>query len=407
MPLLPQLQTREIDGRSCWMIDWRKVFSHHLRFHHSHASGEMRGFHVVFRVRARDSGTLIFWDDDGSIIRCNGKILHEDRECHALARHEIVVRAGDCLEIAQWQYHGDWIWAACLDLAEDLSSTLDIFSEYLPRVRKRLAKPNGPPLKMYFGDGAPARTVLCLYSMVLNGYCPASIHIFGEYQWSDDARKLFEALLPFTKIVPTAEVLDTLNTLSPGLAGMAKTHWLVMKLCSGVLCTPSEYCYLDDDIFILDSVEDATRAFQSCNLVYASDADYSADYSAIWNVPAEKQPLSTGNINAGFYWLRNTHIPRSLVARILSRPPYLEKMWQWEQGFMAVEYSGETAFALPSQRYFYPYFDGLPGGITGYDYARNPCGFASVHFGGLAEKPSDATARMLVRQVLKPRRNRR
>jgi len=67
---------------------------------------------------------------------------------------------------------------------------------------------------------------------------------------------------------------------------------------------------------------------------------------------------------------------------------------------MALEYARDTSKALLTQRYFYPFFDGLPGGMSGYDYARNPCGFASVHFGGLAEKPSDAASRMLAPQVL-------
>ncbi len=383
------------------MVDWRKVFSEHLRFHHPRSSGEMRGFHVVFQLRARDSGTLIFWDDDGSIIRYNGKILHEDRECHPLARHEVVVQAGDCLEIAQWQCHGDWIWAACLDLAEDFSSTLAVFSEYLPCVQERLAKPNGPPLKMYFGCEAPFRSVLCLYSMVMNGYRPSSVHIFGEYQWTEGARRVFETLLPFAEIVPTVNVCRELSALRPSLAELVLREWGVMKLCIGLLYPPREYCFLDDDVFILDCVEDASAAFQKTNLVYAPDADYSEDYAAIWKL--DHQPLPTGNLNTGLYWLRNNHTAEKIASRLASPRPAHVPGWQWEQGLMALEYAQETTFALPSQRYFYPYFDGLPEGIAGYDYAGNPCGFASVHFGGLAEKPSDATARMLVRQVLKPR----
>lgn len=405
MPSIPQVEVHEIGGQCCWMIDWCKVFSHHLRVHQPSLSGEMRGFHVVFQIRVRDSGTLVFWDDDGSIIRCNGKLLHEDRECHSLVQHEIAVRAGDCLEVAQWQYHGEWIWAACLDPAEHLSTTLDIFSEYLPSVQKRLAEPNGPPLKMYFGCGAPARTVLCLYSMILNGYRPSSIHIFGEYQWTDSVRRLLAALLPFADIVPTSDVCRNLSALRPGLADLALRDWGVMKLCIGLLHPPFEYCFLDDDIFILDSVDDASAAFQNVNLVFAPDRDYSQDYIAIWKL--DQQRLSTGNLNTGLYWLRNNHAAEQVAGRLASPRPNHVPGWQWEQGLMALEYSQDTVCALSSQRYFYPCFDGLPEGITGYDYARNPCGFASVHFGGLAEKPSDATARMLARQVLKPRRTRR
>jgi hypothetical protein len=38
--------------------------------------------------------------------------------------------------------------------------------------------------------------------------------------------------------------------------------------------------------------------------------------------------------------------------------------------------------------------------MLGYDYAANPCGFASVHFGGLAEKPTDSVARLLAADIL-------
>ncbi len=77
-----------------------------------------------------------------------------------------------------------------------------------------------------------------------------------------------------------------------------------------------------------------------------------------------------------------------------------EAAWYWEQGFLAIEYAHESFVQLPSQRYFYPYCDGLPGGILGYDYAGNPCDFASIHFGGLAEKPSDADSVLLAPSIL-------
>ena len=59
---------------------------------------------------------------------------------------------------------------------------------------------------------------------------------------------------------------------------------------------------------------------------------------------------------------------------------------------------------LPTQRYFYPVFDGMPGGFLDYDYARNPCGFASVHFGGVSPKPADQAMLALAPDVLYRRR---
>jgi hypothetical protein len=55
---------------------------------------------------------------------------------------------------------------------------------------------------------------------------------------------------------------------------------------------------------------------------------------------------------------------------------------------------------LPTQRYFVPFFDGLPGGLQGYDWRTNPCEFACVHFGGPAPKPGDLEAGSLFHEIL-------
>jgi hypothetical protein len=77
----------------------------------------------------------------------------------------------------------------------------------------------------------------------------------------------------------------------------------------------------------------------------------------------------------------------------------------WEQGLIAVAYATRATHQLHSQRYPFILFDGLPGGLYGYDYANNPCGYAAVHYGGLAEKPSDAFALQVLSDVLERCRN--
>ncbi len=406
MPQLPQFHQHTVEHQPCWAIDWRNVFSQGLRFHSHRRSGEMRCFHVVFTLRIHDSGKLVFWDDDGCVIRRDGKVLHEDRKCHALTRHEINVKAGDCLEIAHWQYHGDWMWAGRLEAQPGPAATLEVFTPYLAKIEKALRQPNGPPLKMYFGGSSPARTALSLYSMILNGYHPSAVHVFGDYQWNEESQKIFAELLPFADVVPTSKVLEQIAAIRPELVEIAAAHWHVMKLCVGLLCDPNEYCFLDDDMFILGPVNDALDAFKKNNLVYAPDADYSHDYSGIWEGADKKRQIGTGNINTGLYWLRNRHKRAKIAERLLALPASASAAWQWEQGFMATEFEDDPCHALPTQRYFYPYFDGLPGGLTGYDYGMNPCGFTSVHFGGLAEKPGEAGARMLAAQLLNRRRRR-
>ena len=392
MPHLPQLQRATIDGMPCWLIDWCVQFDGGVRRYNGNTPGEMRGFHVVFSVRVHTSGTLIFWADDGCIIRRDGLILHDDRTTHPMTRGEVTVTTGDVLEIAHWQNYGAWQWAGWLTPS---TATL---SPYRAAVLQRLRTPNGPPLKLYFGDATPLRAVVAAYSMVLNGYCPASIHIFGEYQWSQATHQLITDLLPFARIVPTTEVLKHMDSLGqPRLVDLAQQHWLVMKAAVSLLYPPYEFCYMDDDVVILDTVDEGLSAFRDHTLVFAPDADYGANYLAIWGgAPAN----CIGRVNGGLYWLRNARNPRQTASALMRVPPQRVPLWQWEQGFMATYFSGEPFCQLSSQRYFYPYCDGLPGGLVGYDYTNNPCGFASIHFGGLVEKPSDAAIITLAPAIL-------
>lgn len=107
-----------------------------------------------------------------------------------------------------------------------------------------------------------------------------------------------------------------------------------------------------------------------------------------------------GDINTGFYLLKNTADLREQSERLLRTPPDGRLKWAWEQGFFAWEFGEACAPALPSQRYFYPVFDGLPGGLLGYDWHANPCGFATVHFGGPKPKPGDEHAGALLHDIL-------
>ena len=74
--------------------------------------------------------------------------------------------------------------------------------------------------------------------------------------------------------------------------------------------------------------------------------------------------------------------------------------WAWEQGLFASLYARGTVRQLAPQRYLSPLWEGLPGGVLGYDYRNNPCGFAAIHFAGLRNKPSSAAAACLAPQIL-------
>lgn len=403
MPDLPPLRVRTFSGQEAWVIDWRDHFRADLQYPAVGLGGEMRGFHVVFRLRIMKGGQLVFWDDDGCIIRLSGRVVHEDREIHPLKPHALEVAKGDVLEIAQWQFNGDWLWGASLEGAD--VSTQDgkhVLGAYLKRVVNCLGSPNGPPLKLFFGGKTPFRTVLSVYSMLLNGYRPSEVVVFGEHQWTPETREVFAEMLPFIRIVPRRDVLGLAEELGgTKLAELAEHQWFVFKLCVSVLSAPVEFGYMDDDVFVLSDVSDALAAFKEADLVFAPDWNLGEPYVACWGKTLGRSgQIPTARLNAGIYWLRNRLNTRKLATDMLRVPLDNHKFWIWEQGFMALQYADSKIHELLGQRFFYPIFDGLPGGLTGYDYAGNPCGFTTIHFGGLGYKPSDADGLRLADAIL-------
>ena len=401
MPVLPQWQFRMSARAPYYAIDWTDAFRTDLNRAGQPTPGEMRGFHVVFRLRVQRGGRLAFYDSDGCIIRRNGEIVHEDREAHPVTRHELHVEYGDHLEVAQWQSGGSWTWGANWEKgrAPAADMLLDAMLTYRDRVQDALANPNGPVLKVYTGGNEPVRCALSIYSMVLNGYRPAGIQIYGEYQWSPRARQVFSTLLPFAEIPDAEQVERAIAAVNPKLVPLARETWGVMKICVGLFVPPYEYCLLDDDFFILDRIDDALRLHQDHTFVYVADADWGSGYRKIW-CPADEDAPVLGKINTGLYLMRNTGDLASQSERLLANPRNGAPIWAWEQGFFAWEFGRHKTAMLPTQRYFYPYFDGLPGGLFGYDWSRNPCGFVAVHFGGPKPKPVDDHAGGLVHAIL-------
>ena len=395
--LRPEPHWSKLEDQLCWTLDWREAFRGDPLF-----GGEMRRFQVVFQIRVNHGGTLVFWEDDGSLIRRCGELLHADRDSHAPRRGEVSVQAGDRLEIAQWQLDGNWLWGAHSPQVAAPDSVL----EYRDDVCRKLSEPEGPPLKIFCQGRQPLRAILAIYSLILNGYAPSQVLVFGEHQWSAETRSRFRQALPFARIVPTCEVLTTVERYGgPELVEMAKRHWFVMKSCVSLLCDPKEFCLMDDDMVVLGPVSDGLAAFGESEMVFAPDIDHEALYVSIWGdvfgCPALPE---TAAMNTGFYWLRNRFDPRQVAGLMLAGARQTSAQWAWEQGLFAHLFHGHPTTRLPSQRYFYPFIDGLPGGIEGYDYASNPCGFATLHFGGPVNKPDDAALLPLLPQILSRQR---
>ena len=401
MPTTPIPRWWVQDGEPCWMIDWREFFRSGVI--DQGLGGQMRLFHVVFTIRVLHSGTLVFWDDDGCIIRRQGLLLHQDRSAHTMTRHELAVSGGDILEVAQWQLLGGWLWGGRVGgQVHRRRSPLDVIAGYVGRVHDRCLLPEGPPLKVFTDGRCPLRTAVGVHSLILNGYAPSEVRLYGDSQWSHTAREAFGQTLPFAKVVGTEEVLGRIRSAGgPQLADWARRYWWVMKTCVALIEPPAVFCLLDDDVFVLDSVADALEAFQNHDLVFGPDFDHGGEYMATWGrVLGISGHLSTGNFNAGLYWCRQHLDPRQVAAYMLRVSPASRPNFYWEQGFIAAAYARRAHMALPSQRYLFPLCDGLPGGLLGYDFRRNPCGFASIHYGGLGQKPSDDFMDQLVPELL-------
>src|SRR5215213_6890298 len=393
MLTLPEPTWTTINRDRCWTIDWHQFFG-----------GEMRGFHVVFRLKVNRDGRLVYWADDGCVIRRGGEIIYSDRTGHRPARGEVGVSAGDCLEVAQWQNYGGWLWGAWVDPPPpSVSRAAAELTPYLTIVQERLARPNGPVLKMHTHGAAPIRALVGLYSMILNGYVPDGVQIFGAHQWDQRARDLFTKLAPFADVVSTEQFLDDLEAIGgPRLADITRQHWFVMKAFVTLLHPPRVSCLMDDDVFILASVNDALEALQTCDLVFAPDVDHGSSYRDVWpGIDPGSSPVATGTFNAALYWIRSVVDPSEIARHALrSDPAAVTWAYHWEQGLIAMLYAQRNTRRLPTQRYLYPAFDGLPAGTLGYDYTGNPCGFASIHFGADFPEPSDAEALQLVPQLL-------
>lgn len=402
MPILPELRCEIIHNEVCWCFNWSSFFSRCELTPYPVESGQMRGFQLVFRIKVKSTGTLIIWDDNGSVIRRNQQIIHNCKHSYELVRSEFTARAGDHLEIAQSHLGGEWKWYANLSPEyvnhSDSLKPVTLLLPYLSQIQERLSDPGGPALKLFTHGKTPLRSVAAVYSMVLNGYVPSSIYLFGEHQWSSYARYLFSSLLPFAHIVATEELITYIASLDvPRLVAWAQQYWWVMKTCISIFYPPHKFCLIDDDVFILKPTGDALQAFQTYDLVHAPDNDTGKEYIATWG---GSLPLRTATFSAGLYWMRNTFDLRWLAARTTKVDPGTVNNVLWEQGFIATIFAQKNTYTLPSQRYFFPFFDGLPGGGLGYDYASNPCDFTSIHFGGLGKKPSDGIALYLLLQLL-------
>src|SRR5205823_9976341 len=216
MPIPSQPRWEIIQEELCWALNWSELFQCELKPWDPIIGGEMRGFHMIFRLHIKASGTFVFWGNAGCLIRRNETIIYASRDTPLLSRGEIEVTSGEHLEIAQWHLRDEWQWGAYMQRPEQTVLTVltSLLAPYLELVQERLRHSQGPALKMYTSGSAPLRTIVALYSMVLNGYTPSEVSLFGEHQWNERTRDLFARWLPFAHVVSTPQVITRLHALA-------------------------------------------------------------------------------------------------------------------------------------------------------------------------------------------------
>ena len=363
----------------------------------------MRQFAVVFRIRLNAAGKLGFASRGSCALRRAERCVFE-----GVSDHEecIDAKAGDILDIAVAHGPDEWSWGARIDSAANAG--WELMNLHLPRVQARLREPTGPPLKIFTDARDPIRTVISIYSMILNGYSPSEVDIYGDYQWTSFAQSVLAPFLPFATVIPLEDIRSQISEVAPSeLADVARDNYLVMKCCLTLLCDPPEFCMMDDDLFILRSVAGAQELFRNHDFVFVPEIDNASHYRPIWSDVFPDVPLTrTARLNGALCWLRmrkDRKAAADLMLRGLGKLAGLSKVeatWSWEQGFYAHLFANDAVLELPRELYWYPFFCGLPGGMLGYDYASNPCGFTMIHFGGDVEKPTDREALQLMPQIL-------
>jgi hypothetical protein len=155
----------------------------------------------------------------------------------------------------------------------------------------------------------------------------------------------------------------------------------------------------------------ALAAIRSHDSAFAQDIGLGQDYLRDWSGVVPRQaPLSTGSGNAWLTWQWQLHDYTRIAHAILestqinfgTEDPRLNMPIRvWKQVLIEVPYADGSVWPLPSERYPALKLDGLPGGMFGYDYGRNPCGFAAIHFaGGWPARPTDLVTRVLAPAIL-------
>ncbi len=222
-------------------------------------------------------------------------------------------------------------------------------SEHLPRVLESLRYPNGPEL-WFFTDGeSPHRALTAVYGIILNGYSPNGITLFGSHHWDDHARREFTALAPFATVAQSDLVFATIEqAMGRGLAAEARRRVEVERIAAPLVWPGGECCVAGDDVFVLNGVDDALRTAREHDLVIIADAETAPDPP---KAGLFRSSRGLHKFPGSLYWVRR-HVDSTRIAKVAAllssdAAPWPDRVY----AMVALLYAGRPTALLPADRY--------------------------------------------------------
>lgn len=344
--------------------------------------------HVIMRIRLRRTGDLVLRTSSACVIRHAGRVVAEQRRSHALAADPIVLNLvdGDVLDIALWC--GKDGWSLAVDAAP-ISPDIPSLDVYLPAVLRRLESPDGPPLVLTTDGLMPNRLALAVYSLILNGFAPSAVEIYGEHRWPELQRQRINELLPFARIVPTTQFRQRVRDSAGPTLDRPLDEDVVFDTAVLLLGGGPEACCITDDLVVLEPLTGALKQFRGADLVGCTTTT-PADLQPWIDLLDFDEPSAAAHLAFDLFFRRATADPADLLLDLVSLTPYEAQeaandparmdISTWQRSAIAFCFSDAAIASLPTGTLPDP-ADTPPGGPFGYDLTTNPDRRIALRFG--------------------------
>jgi hypothetical protein len=291
----------------------------------------------------------------------------------------------------------------------DLAEIAHLLTPLAAAAAGRMVIPNGPTVAVYSDGTSPVRTAIAIYSLVLNGYAPHSVKVFGEHRWSEGTKAFFQASLPFAEIPATEELRSAIRRAGDkALERMIAENDFGLRAAMALFVSNDEMCILEDDVVIIDGLDEGVNRLRTHDLVYAPANDKGRQFRMRWPT-VRKLPtaLIAADFGGGLYWLRPTSHPALIAEYILQLavPSGGEPDSDWLNGLIALSYARYDVWKLPEHLHTnaatvsgdtHEQQAQLREKLLSYDYQHNPMRLCSICLDSPLRPLSDREALALV-----------